>query len=188
MTDNVNVNLNPPARNADGLLRKYGLTEAVQGRGGEYVTPTGTRVTEFNVGYADVALGTDATHNFILDYDVVLPAGASIEKCEFYVTSAWDSTSNDVALNFGLIKRTDFTEIVDADGLMDTVAKSVIDLAGNLVVTQAAGSYPDITTYGGALLGAALAYDSVVSCFWENHAPTQGAGKLKIYWRYSLTS
>jgi len=185
MAINTNVNLSPPEHNADGLLRKYGRTESVQGRGGEFMVDSSTHVTEFNVGYADFALGTDATHNYILDYDVVLPAGAILEKCEFFTTTAWDSSGDGFIANFGLIKRSDFT-IIDADGLMDSVTQSVMDLAGNLVVTQAAGSYPDITTYAGAELGTALSYDSLVTCFWETAAPTAGAGKLKIYWRYGV--
>ena len=183
MADNTNVNTNRGWINGDGLRVKFPQDAIVVGKAGTYRTHTSTLVTEIDVGYAQMALGTDGTHAVVLDYDTVLPVGASIEKCEFYVTTAWDSASSDVALNFGLIKRTDFTTIIDTDGLMDTVAKTVIDLAGNLVVTQAAGSYPDITTYAGALLGTALSFDSVVVGYWENHAPTAGAGKLKIYWR-----
>src|SRR5689334_6117956 len=167
MTANTDVNVAPAQTrdwiNADGLRVKFPVSEVALATGGEVAEQGGYRhVTEFNVDYTVAALGTDGTHCVVLDYDVVFPAGGVIEKVDFIVTSAWDSTSNDVALNFGLIQRSDFTTIIDTDGLMDTVSKSVIDLAGNVVTTQAAGSYPDITTYGGALLGGALAYDSVV--------------------------
>lgn len=184
MTANTNVNTNNPYVNADGLEVKYGVRASTSGSGGTYSDLLGSvNITEFDVDYTTLALGTDGTHAYVLDYDTVLPASAVIEKCEFFVTTAWDSASSDVALNFGLIKRTDFTTIIDTDGLMDTVAKTVIDLAGNLVVTQAAGSYPDITTYAGAVIGTALSYDSIVVGYWETHVPTSGAGKLRIYWR-----
>lgn len=186
MVANVNVNTNRGWINNDTLRVKFGAAEWIPGKGGDFRHHTSTNVSQFDVDFADVALGTDGTHAFVLDYDEVLPAGASIEKVEFYVITAWDSASSNVALNFGLIQRSDFTTIIDTDGLMDSVAKTVIDLAGNLVVTQAAGSYPDITTYGGALLGTPLAFDSVVVTYWETNAPTVGEGRLKIYWRYPL--
>jgi hypothetical protein len=195
MVDNTNVNAAPAQTpgwvNADGLRVKFGRGEAELGVSGEFAGGIGNqRITEFYVDYSVVALGISATENVILDYDTVFPAGAHLEQCSFTVTEAWDSTSNDVALNFGLLARpaagSTAYVIVDADGLMDTVAKTVIDLAGNEVRTQAAGGYPDITTYAGAELDAALTSDCVVSCFWENNAPTVGAGWLKIFWRYNL--
>lgn len=193
MTDNVNVNAAPAQSpgwvNSDGLRVKFGRQEAELGMGGEYANLGYTRDSVIYVDYTVVALGTDATHNVILDYDLVFPAGAVIEHCEFKVTEAWDSASNDVALNFGLLARpaagSTAYAIVDADGLMDTVAKTVIDLLGNSVHTESAGGYPDITTYAGVLQNTVLASDSVVSSFWENHVPTSGAGWLKIRWRYA---
>lgn len=191
MTANTNVNVSPAQTeswiNADGLRVKFGATEAEKGKGGEFNNTDRFHVSEIDVDYTVAALGTDATHNVILDYDLIIPSGAIIEKVEFEVVTAWDSASSDVVLNFGTLSRpaagsTSFT-IVDADGLMAAVAKSVIDLAGNLVVSQAAGSYPDITTYSGAQVGTAISGDCVVSCYWGNHVPTAGAGKLRLYWR-----
>lgn len=181
MTVNTNVNLTHPDLNADGLAVWYGINEDTVDRGGYVSTYTGTHLTEFNVDWTDMKLGTGATANYVLSYNTYIPKGAIITKCEFLVTSAWDSASSDVALNFGVIKQSDYT-IIDADGLMDSVAKTVVDLAGNVVVTQAAGSYPDITTYGGAELGTARADNNLVTCFWETHVPTQGAGILKVFW------
>lgn len=181
MTVNTNVNLKSPELNADGLATWYGLNEDNVDRGG-YVSTMGTsHVTEFNVDWTDLKLGTGATANYVLSYNTYIPKGAIIIKCEFLVTTAWDSASSDVAINFGLIKQSDYT-IIDADGLMDSVAKTVIDLAGNVVVTQAVGSYPDITTYAGAELGVARGENDLVTCFWETHVPTVGTGILKVFW------
>src|SRR5690242_17060 len=123
MVDNVNVNVAPaqtPGWVNDGLRVRFGVEEAGKGVGGEYRTNGPQRMTELYVDYTVAALGTDATHNVILDYDVILPAGASVEKCEFFASEAWDSTGNDVALNFGLLARpaagSTAYVIVDADG------------------------------------------------------------------------
>jgi hypothetical protein len=193
MVDNTNVNVYPAQTpgwvNADGLRVKFGRAEAELKAGGEFANIGPFHRSQFYVDYSVAALGISATQNVILDYDMIFPAGAVIEHCEFKVTEAWDSTSNDVALNFGLLARpaagSTAYVIVDADGLMDTVAKTVIDLLGNSVHTESAGGYPDITTYAGVLQNTALSSDSVVSCFWENNAPTVGAGWLRVNWRYA---
>ncbi len=187
MATNTNVNLQYPVRNADGVLQHYGTSEALVDRGQYVSTYTGEgHLVEFNVDWNDAKLGVDATHNYVLSYNTFIPKGAYITRCEFETTVAWDSDSSDVALNFGTIRQSDY-EILDADGLMDSVAKTVMDLAGNLVVTQAAGSYPDITTYAGALLGITRPTNELVTCFWETHAPTVGTGILRVYYRFGLT-
>jgi hypothetical protein len=189
MAINTNVNLVVPTRNADGVLQYYGTAEALVDRG-QYINTMDAEAQHclvFNVDWADVALGTDATHNYVLSYNAYLPKGAYTTRAVFQTTVAWDSTSNNVALNFGLVAQDDY-EIIDADGLMDTVAKTVIDLAGNEVITSAKGGYPDVTTYEGALHGVILAGNSLVTCFWENNAPTVGSGILKVYYRFGLVA
>lgn len=176
------ANTNTGWINGDGLRVKFPQDAIVVGKAGTYSDLIGSvNITEFDVGYAAVALGTSATNPYVLDFDAVLPVSSAIEKVEFYVTTAWAGAS--MTLDFGLVKRTDFASIVDADGLLAAVPTTIIDLAGNLVVGQAAGSYPDITTYSGAVIGTALSFDSVVCVNWNTAVPTAGAGKLKIYWR-----
>lgn len=185
MALNTNVNTNNATVNADGLRTKYGIADWALGAGGEYRTNTSTRQTEFSIDYTTLALGTDGTHAYVLDYDVVLPAGAIIEKIEFQVGTAWASASSDVTLNFGTIQRSDFATIIDTDGLVDSLAKSVIDTENALVsISNEANA-----TYAGALLDdvGGLTFDSVVVGYWENHVPTAGTGKLRIMWRYPST-
>lgn len=166
--------------NQDGLRVKFAAEEAVQGTAGTFMGHIGhQKITEFDIDYATIALGTSSTNVVILDYDVVLPDGALIDKVEFQVGTAWDSVSSDVTLNFGLVRRSDFTTIVSATGLVAALAKSAIDTFGALVPIYQEGA----NTYIGASVGAALAHDSVVCAHWTNHAPTQGTGKLRIYWR-----
>jgi hypothetical protein len=99
----------------------------------------------------------------------------------------WDSTSNNVALNFGLIRQSDY-EIIDADGIMDTVPKTALDTAGAIVSVMPGDSLPAASTYVGAALGIIRATNVLVTCFWENNAPTSGKGILKIWYRPELNA
>lgn len=178
------ANTNTGWVNADGQRVKFpgDGSSTTLGLGGTYEDQLGGQtVTSFAIDYAKVALGLTATNVYILDYDVVLPDTAVIDKIEFITGAAWTSASSDVALNFGIVKRSDFTSIVDADGLVDTLAFSVIDAAGETTSMTPGG------TYAGALMGvqAGIGFDGVVCTFWENHVPTAGTGTLRIYWRHS---
>jgi hypothetical protein len=182
MTVNTNVNLVYPETNADGLQIRYGRAEAVVNKVGDVQTVGDLHVVKVKVDYADVALGTDATHNFILSYDSVLPKGSVPVKALFTVVEAWDSTSNDVALNFGVIRQSDM-EIIDADGLFDTIAKTALDTAGAELWVLKGDSSPASTTWVGAELGSARPTNQYLSCYWENHAPSQGSGILSVFYR-----
>ncbi len=168
--------------NADGLRVKFPTQEVIQGKGGEIGGVHLQKVLEIDVDYTTFSGATGATVVNLVDMHLFLPNGAIIEQIDFAVGAAWDSTGNDVALNFGLVRRSDFSTIIDADGLVDSLAKSVIDTPNALVkIYNEANS-----TYAGAFMdddGGVATYDSVICCFWENHAPTVGTGKLRIYFR-----
>ena len=163
--------------NNDGLRWKFGAAQAVKGNAGEYRMNSSQHLTEFDIDYTMVAQGTSATTVFILDYDSVLPNTAVVEKIEFITGTAW---ATDTSLSVGTVRRSDFTTIIDADGLVDALILSTRDLAGE-TTTITAGS-----TYAGVLVGAQpldATYDSVVCvCFESGSAPTAGTGQLKIYW------
>jgi hypothetical protein len=181
MATNTNVNTNNPTVNADTLEVFYGNNEAQVDLGGYVSTMIGPEhVLEFNVGFANVALGTADTSNFVLSYNNWLPQGCIPTKCEFIVTTAWDSGDDNFNLEVGTIRHSDY-EIIDADGLMNTVDQTVLDLAGNIVKAVAAGSDPD-GTYTGAQLGTVLASDQLVTVHYTTSAPTAGAGILKVYY------
>lgn len=189
MADNTNVNVNPPYVNADGLMVKYPKTERLVGKAGQFSTMNGNvHILEFDVDYTDVALGTGATANWVLDYDNYLPDNVVVEKVEFVVTEAWDSASSDVALNFGTVSMPSTAgayTIVDADGLMNSVAKAALDtVGGTVIVSPDSGATPDWSTYVGAQVGLELtAGPYIVTTYWETHVPTSGHGKLRIYFR-----
>jgi hypothetical protein len=190
MVDNVNVNVAPAPTpqwvNADGLRVKFGAAEAEQSVGGEYRTYGAQRCSEIYVDWNVMALGTDATHNVIFDYDVVIPTGAIIERAEFWVTEAWTSAGDAAVLNFGLLTKpaagSTAYAIVDADGILAGVVETVIDVIGNMVEGQAAGGYIDQTTYSGADLGQVTVADCLVSGYWTAAVNTGGAGYLRLFW------
>ncbi len=190
MVANVNVNVNPPYVNDDGLKVYYDHAEAVVEKGGTLKTYDSENKSVYYVRYQDMALGTDATHNYILSYENKIPKNAYITKVAFRVSEIWDSAASTVALNFGLVKddatKTTQHTIVDADGLMDTVPKTAIDTAGAIVWVFPADSLPAATTYIGAELGTIRAENQLVTCFWETQVPTAGSGVLEVYWRPNL--
>lgn len=179
------TNTNTGWVNADGLRVKYpsDASSTTVGLGGTYEDAIGSQnITSFKIDYDKVALGTADTSVYILDYDVVLPGTAVVDKVEFIVGTEWTSASSDVALNFGIVKRSDFTTIVDADGLVNTLAFASINGTPGETTTMIPGS-----TSAGALMGvqAGIGFDGVVCTYWENHVPTAGTGTLRIFWRES---
>lgn len=166
--------------NSDGLRWKFGRAEAVQGTGGTYNEGPGSQnLTEFDVVYTQLTSAINDTNVVILDYDIVLPSTAVIDKVVFITGTAW-AGAGDVLLNFGLVRRSDFTTIVDADGIVNSIADDQIDTAGQVTVIDG-----PTATYAGALMGvqAGVGHDSVVCAYWETNVPTAGTGKLQIYWR-----
>lgn len=169
--------------NDDGLRVKFPPESARKGNAGEFNALTSTHITEFDINYSMAALGTSATTVYILDYDVVLPNTAVVEKIEFVTGTAW---ATDTSFSIGTVRRSDFTTIIDADGLVDALVLGARDLAGETTVILPGG------TYSGVLLGAQgldATYDSVLSiCFESGSAPTAGTGTLRVYWRNGVVT
>jgi len=163
--------------NSDGLRVKFPSELVKKSTGGEYNALTSQHITEFDIDWTQAALGTSATVVYILDYEVVLPNTAVVEKIEFITGTAW---ATDTSISIGTVRRSDFTTIIDADGLVDALILAERNLAGETTVILPGG------TYSGVLLGAQpldATYDSLVSiCFESGSAPTAGTGQLKIYW------
>lgn len=163
--------------NSDNLRVKIGRAEAKKGNAGEYRAPTSQHISEFDVNFQQAALGTSATNVYILDYDTVIPNTAVVEKIEFITGTAW---ATDTHISIGVVSRTDFTTIIDADGLVDQLLLANRDLAGETTVILPGG------TFAGVLLGAQgidATRDCLVSiCFEAGSAPTAGTGQLKLYW------
>jgi len=175
------ANTNTGWVNSDGLRVKFpgDGSSTTLGLGGTYEDMLGSqRITSFSIDYSKVALGLTATNVYILDYDVVLPDTAVVDKIEFITGTAWATDTN---INFGLVKRSDFTTIHDATGLVSALVLAARDAAGETTTILPGG------TYAGAKMGlqAGIGFDCVVSTHWVGAAPTAGNGTLRIYWRES---
>lgn len=183
MATNTNVNLLPPFTNADGLRTRYGLSESVVEKGGDVNTFGDLHVAKFKVDYADVALGVDATHLYILSYQTMLPDNCIPVMCKFTVTTVWDSAGDAVTLDFGTVRNSDM-EIIDANGLMAAIAQSSLDTLGAQIEARVADSEPAAASYDGAQLGTVLSDGPyLVTCNWNTAVPTAGAGILEVYYR-----
>lgn len=177
------TNTNTPWVNSDGLSVRFADMELIQGKGGEIGGVHETLLLELDVAYTDFTEGTDgdgATAVKIVDYNLFLPTGCQIERILFATGTAWATAT---AINFGTVRRTDFTTIIDADGLVDSLAITTIDTENAIVPIYNEGA----GTYAGALLddvgGPIATYDAVICMFYEGSAPTAGTGKLRIFYR-----
>jgi len=155
--------------NADGLIVKFGTTEAEPTFGGEYRTPTSTRIIEFEINAADLeAFGTPT---FLSD-TVKLPNGVLLEAAEFVVLEAFTSAGA-ATLTFGLYDDDEATAY-DADGIDAAIALTAIDTVGEKV------------TCDGALVGTVLANNtpSYVAATVGAANYTAGKGVLRLHITY----
>lgn len=149
--------------NEDGLLVKFGPTEAAVAKAGEVQPYGNTHLVEFDVLYSDLAaFGTEK----ILADTVTIPEGALLEKAEFYVETAFAGAT--ATLSFGLIDQ-DRTTAIDADGIDAAIA---------------VGSLTDGATIAcdGDLIGDVLANAGLVTATVGTANFTAGRGKLRLFW------
>ena len=148
--------------NGDGLVVKFGTTEAESTIGGENTTDGNTRVLEFDLTFADLAAtGVEG----ILADNVRIPDGAFLEEATFTVTTAFAGAT--ATLTLGVIDA-DRSTAVDADGIDVAIAVTAIDAIG------------DVITCDGALVGTTLATGGLVTATEGTAAFTAGAGKLRL--------
>lgn len=126
--------------NSDGLLVKYGPTEGASGAAGEYEWDGPTRYLELVIADATTLTSSDV----ILDYNVVVPKNARIERVEVYVETAFTSGGS-ATLNVGGFK-TD-TSAVDASGGFVAAVPVASLTAGARIVLDTGASY--VGTYVG---------------------------------------
>lgn len=156
----------PTSINADGLLLKYGLSQAVVGTVGSPAQAGEYKVIEVLVDYRNMAaFGT--TRMASISPDAFIPAGATIVSGEFIVTSAF--TGATATLTIGLYAA-DSTTAVDATGIINATALSTINAIGKKVA--AAGTSINATPL--------LATASQFSLLAGTATFTGGAGKLSV--------
>lgn len=162
--------------NADGLKVRLGKDEATAGQGGEYnITQGPYHMTELYVDYTD--FGSSAA---VVDDDVMIPAGARIDRVDFVTETAFDSSGDGFTMNIGLAQQSATTGAyseLDYDGLVVTSAQSQEDAAGE--TTSFVIGHGDV----GALVGTTLSANGYPTVDYDTAAPTVGAGIIRIFWR-----
>ena len=154
--------------NADGLRLKYGTERATPNIGGEYRTYGRLHEVEFKIDLANL---TEA--ETILSDVTVIPSGVIIQEVEINTKTA---AATGVAIDIGLVKLDRTTE-VDFDGLVAAFPTASMNAAGEKTILS------DNTTYDGALVGAATAFPSFVTCS-RTTATAFTAGSIIVTIRY----
>jgi len=171
--------------NADGLLVRYGASEAVVTKGGAKPLINGAHEVEFDLSYTDVASATTAIPGSDA-FGVVIPKGARVEEVETVVTTAFTSSGTVGSGTFvlGLKKASDRSTELDHDGLLTSSATgTALGLAtvGSKVTTKVSG------TGAGALLGTSISENGVITVANSAHAShpfTAGAIKVRVRFFY----
>jgi hypothetical protein len=127
----------------DGLLRKYGTESAEPVAGGEYCTYGPLHEIEIKIDLTD--LGSSSAIVDGVD-NIFFPKNARIEEVEIVVHTAATSAGS-ATLDIGLVKASDRSTAIDADGLVAAMAKTALDAAGEKTVLRVGG------TGAGALIG-----------------------------------
>ena len=157
--------------NSDGLYVRFGTEEGVTGRAGEYNLLGPQHVTELSIDLTDL---TSAA--VIMDRNVLIPAGAQIEKVFLQVTEVTAGTNSN--LNVGLIRQ-NMSTAYDDDGLLaaaDAFHTVALDAADSSV------EYYSGTTEAGALVGTILANSGYITAHYDTGAFTDGQVTIRIYW------
>lgn len=151
--------------NSDNLYLKFGPDKTTANKGGEYRTNAATRQVEFNI---DLTTLTE-TETPLSDV-VVIPVGMRIQDITI-ITETVAATG--LAIDLGLIKNSNRTTEVDFNGLLADFPTASMDVAGETNTITAT------VTYGGALIGTTVAFDSLVTCS-RTSATAFTTGKLRV--------
>jgi hypothetical protein len=158
--------------NNDGLKVRFGTEEVEVTQGGSFRNNDLEMVHELDVSLTDLTTGTAISDLEVYD-NVVIPEGHIVSKVEIY-TQVAATSGGSAALNVGLVA-TDYTTITDSDGLVNALALTSIDAAGE-TTTVVAGD-----TAAGALMGTALASAGVLSVDVDSAVYTAGRLRIRVY-------
>lgn len=158
--------------NDDGLYIKYGPTEATVVKGGEYMVTGPLHMLEFTVTLADLGSSSAPT---ILSDTVTVPSTARLERAEVMCQTAVTSAGSGAKLNVGLIDQ-DRTTAIDIDGIVDSLAQTAFDVAGENALVPVGG------TGAGADLGTTPGNAGLVCAYYETEAFTAGVVVIRIFY------
>jgi hypothetical protein len=156
--------------NNDKLLVKFGLEEAVAGKGGEFGHVDDTHELELVLTLASVG-----SAQAIVDENIILPKGAFLEKVVTIPTTAAAGSSS--TLTLGLFKQSDRTTY-DADGLTNAQALSTMDAAGE-TTSIAIGS-----SAVGSAIGTKLTENCYIGANYGTAAFTDGVLRVRIFYSF----
>jgi hypothetical protein len=155
--------------NSDGLYLKYGTEKGVSTTAGEYRTVGALREVEFKL-----TLTSLTTTPAIVSDVTELPAGARIQEVEV-ITTTVATTGSSAALNVGTIQL-NRTTTVDADGLVEALAVTALDAAGETTILRA----PVSGTSVGDQIGTSLANTCFITASTSTGTFTAGAATVKV--------
>lgn len=156
--------------NEDGLYIKYGVEKTEGNTAGEYVTTGPQRMIEITIDL------TEVTETDTIMSDVLFFPEGRIEKVEVYAKEAATSGGTP-ALDVGLI-RMDRSTAIDLDGLVEALALTAIDAAGETTTLSA----PVSGTSVGNLIGTVVANPGYITASrTTSDAYTAGVVDVRIY-------
>jgi len=160
--------------NSDGLRVRFPGSATTLSRGGCYPLSDGRNMVEVFIDLGSLPTAASGNEQIQLE-DVVIPAGAFIERVEVFVT-AEPATSGSPNLDLGFVKTDRSTEL-DFNGLLaatDTLETGT-DLGSNAEYTKG-------STEVGALVGTVLAYDGILTASPDTADWTAGQYRVRIYY------
>jgi hypothetical protein len=161
--------------NSDGLAIKYGTTEGLATRGGEYMDVTnGYHVWEQHLKYTDFS----STNQVVGDELVIIPAGIYLEKVQIFVKTAWVGAS--ATMDIGLRNNAALTTVdgIDDNGLVAAAAVATLSVGATLDIVKGG-------TAAGALLGGVSDATKKGVFTWKANTAAFSAGELlfRVYGR-----
>lgn len=157
-----------------GLYNKYGLEQTVPMTGGEIRKDGDTREIDFKITLTDlttsdvIVSGTD---------NIVFPAGFRVEEVEVINETAATSGGS-ATLDIGLVRTSDRTTAIDADGILVTAPIADWNAAGETK------TYRVGTTGAGALFGASSgSYAGHFTAKYGTAAFTAGVITVRVRYR-----
>lgn len=156
--------------NNDGLYLKSGTDAATVNKAGEYELDGPAHLIE-----ATITLSGLTASPVIQSDQVFFPKGARIEKVEVVTQTA--ATGAGAVLNVGLVRSSDRSTAIDADGFVAALPLASMDAAGETTVLTAG------STYAGSSIGTTTAtYVGMITADYDTAAFTAGVVKVRIYY------
>lgn len=157
--------------NEDGLYLKYGTEKTTANKAGEYVTTGPLRMIEVLIDL------TALTETETVQSDVTFFPKMRIERVDV-VTRTAATSGGTPALDVGLY-RMDRTTAIDADGLVEALAMTAMDAAGETTSLSA----PTTGTSVGNLIGTTTSLPAYITASrTTSDAFTAGAVAVRIFY------